>query len=213
MRNTFDLQTLLSAVTAGSATFTAKAATDTFTSNNHGLSNGDMITVGSDDTLPSPLVASLPYFVINAATNTFQVSLTTGGSAVDITDTGTGTHTWYKAYLGKSILVENFQFGVLQLGSSGNCDFKIKFQGSVSNDAPNFSYARSVSNHWDYIDVIDLEDGVSIDGDAGISLTGTDDFRQFQMNVDGLKWLNCFCFDGTSGSLTVKIKLFEDLPL
>lgn len=77
--------------------FTVNASTDVFTDNSHGLSNGDMLNFTSDDTLPSPLVESEEYiyYVINKTTNTFQVSETPGGSAVNLTDTGTGTHTWW----------------------------------------------------------------------------------------------------------------------
>jgi Flp pilus assembly protein TadG len=45
-----------------------------FTSNSHGLSNGDAIVLSSTGTLPSPLAASTLYYVINSTTNTFQLS-------------------------------------------------------------------------------------------------------------------------------------------
>lgn len=78
------------------ATFTA-ATTDIITSTAHGLKDGQTIKVISGTTLPAGLSNSILYYVISAATNTFSVSLTNGGTAVDITDTGTGTHTWYKS--------------------------------------------------------------------------------------------------------------------
>lgn len=40
--------------------------------------------------LPGDLSTSTPYFVINVATNDFQVALTAGGSAVTFTDDGSG---------------------------------------------------------------------------------------------------------------------------
>jgi len=72
--------------------FTANASTNILTSTAHGLSNGDRIWVDSTDTLPAPLDWNLYYYVINKTTNTFQLSLTSGGSAIDITNTGSGTH-------------------------------------------------------------------------------------------------------------------------
>jgi len=75
------------------ATFTA-ATSDIITSNNHGLSNGDIITFTTTTTLPAGLSLLTNYYVRDKDTNTFKVSLTSGGAAVDITDTGTGTHTW-----------------------------------------------------------------------------------------------------------------------
>jgi len=76
-----------------SKTFTA-STDDTITSNGHTLLNNNTITFSSTGTLPGGLSTSTTYYVINATTNTFKVSLTQGGSAVDITSTGSGTHTW-----------------------------------------------------------------------------------------------------------------------
>ena len=77
-----------------SATFTA-AVTDVITSTAHGLNNGDTVFVSSTTTLPAGLSVNTTYFVISSAANTFSLSANNGGSAVNITDTGTGTHTWF----------------------------------------------------------------------------------------------------------------------
>lgn len=80
------------------STFTANAGTDTLTSAAHGLNNGETISFSSSGTLPggiSDYSTGAYYYVINKTTNTFQISLTSGGSAVDITSAGTGTHDWY----------------------------------------------------------------------------------------------------------------------
>ena len=65
--------------------------TDTITVAAHGYSNGDSVVFATNGTLPTGLSAETVYYIINAATNTFKVSLTSGGSAVDITTTGSGT--------------------------------------------------------------------------------------------------------------------------
>lgn len=72
---------------------TGVASTDTFTSRAHGYSNGDLVVL-SALTGGSGLVATRPYFVIGVATDTFQVSTTSGGSAVNFTtDLSAGTVT------------------------------------------------------------------------------------------------------------------------
>lgn len=96
------------------ATFTA-ADTDIITSTAHGLVNGDTIKVISGTTLPAGLSTTVVYYVISSATNTFSVSLTNGGSAVDITDAGTGTHTWYKC----SLYSDGVQYGTWDRSSVG----------------------------------------------------------------------------------------------
>jgi len=76
------------------ATFTVDAGTNIITSSSHGLVNGDIVKFTTTTTLPAGLSANTPYYVIEKTDNTFKVSTTSGGTEVDITDTGTGTHTW-----------------------------------------------------------------------------------------------------------------------
>jgi hypothetical protein len=83
----------LSANNAAGRAFTA-ADTDIITANGHGFKNGDKVRVTTSAAdLPAGLAVDTTYYVRDATTNTFKVSLTDGGSAVDITDAGTGTHT------------------------------------------------------------------------------------------------------------------------
>jgi len=64
--------------------------TDTFTSNAHNLINNCRVQITTSGTMPTPLVASTTYYVKGATTNTFQLSSTLGGAAIDITGVGTG---------------------------------------------------------------------------------------------------------------------------
>jgi len=75
------------------AAFTA-ATNDFITDVAHGLLNGDVVSFTTTDTLPAGLSLLTNYYVVEKTDDTFKVSLTKGGTAVDITDTGTGTHTW-----------------------------------------------------------------------------------------------------------------------
>lgn len=74
--------------------FTVDTVTNVFTLNAHGRVNGDVIgyTAGGG-VLPVPLVAGVAYYVVSATTNTWQVSLTLGGEAIDIATAGTANAT------------------------------------------------------------------------------------------------------------------------
>lgn len=109
---------------------------------------------------------------------------------------------------GLKIDVSDCNYVVLQFGTASSANMTVKFQGSLSDDAPDFSDSQSVTNHWDYIDVIDLQDGASIDGDTGIAPAGTDDFRLFQINCDGLKWLCATMTARSAGTVTLKVRGF-----
>lgn len=71
------------------AAVTTTASTDLVTRTNHGLSNGTRICFIT--MTGTGLSLYTVYYVINATANTFQVSLTSGGSVVDITGGGSGT--------------------------------------------------------------------------------------------------------------------------
>lgn len=76
----------------GTVTITI-ASPGVVTLNAHGLSNGDRIRLATTGALPTGLSANTDYFVLNAATNTFQLSATQGGTAINTTGTQSGTHT------------------------------------------------------------------------------------------------------------------------
>lgn len=77
--------------------FTVNTTTNVLTigldiaNNNQGSFNDDdQVFVTSTDTLPSPLVTAVPYYVVNSTGTTIQLSTTSGGAAIDITTSGTG---------------------------------------------------------------------------------------------------------------------------
>lgn len=58
----------------------------------HGLADGDQVIVYNvfAESLPTGLTEGTVYFVVSSATNTFKLSATSGGAAVDITAVGGG---------------------------------------------------------------------------------------------------------------------------
>src|ERR1043165_8490898 len=78
--------------------FTATAATDLLATTGHGLTTDTPIRFFTTGTLPGGLATATTYYVIASGltADVFKVSATQGGSAVDITSTGTGTHTWQR---------------------------------------------------------------------------------------------------------------------
>ncbi|MBV6493002.1 MAG: hypothetical protein LDLANPLL_01009 [Turneriella sp.] len=74
---------------------TADAATDRITWSGHNYREQSPVDFDTTGTLPLPLKPGKKYYMLNATANDFQVSLTPGGAAIDITTTGSGTHTAY----------------------------------------------------------------------------------------------------------------------
>jgi len=85
-----------------SDTFTADASTDTMTwtstaSIPSNVLTGTRVRLTTTTTLPAPLATATDYFVIRVSDTTYKLATTaanaTAGTAINITDAGTGTHT------------------------------------------------------------------------------------------------------------------------
>lgn len=76
----------------GDLTYTVDAATDVFTSASHGLTVASPVfpRQPAGGNLPAPLNATIRVWPVTVTTNTFQLSLTSGGAAINLTDAGIG---------------------------------------------------------------------------------------------------------------------------
>jgi hypothetical protein len=59
----------------------------------HGLANGTPIILSTTGTLPTGLLPGVIYYVVDQATNTFELAATPGGASINTSSIGTGTHT------------------------------------------------------------------------------------------------------------------------
>jgi hypothetical protein len=73
-------------------TVTFTNATNIVNLEDHGLQDSEPIVFSTTDTLPAELTAGTTYYVRDVTDDTFKVSATAGGTAIAITDDGTGTH-------------------------------------------------------------------------------------------------------------------------
>lgn len=82
----------------GFATVDTTLTNDQFLSPGHGLADGDRVIVYSvfSDAIPTGITEGTVYFVVSSAANTFKVSTTAGGAAVDITALGGGEVFWQR---------------------------------------------------------------------------------------------------------------------
>jgi hypothetical protein len=79
----------------GTATISI-ASPGVITRNSHGLPNGSLVYFTTTGALPTGLLPNVNYYVISSAANTFQLSLTLSGSAINTSGTQSGTHTLYR---------------------------------------------------------------------------------------------------------------------
>lgn len=109
-----------------------------------------------------------------------------------------------KAATGYSVAYSVSDFknaSIALIGTGATVGLTFKICGSVQDTAPTFSTAQSATNVWDYIDVLDMEDGSSIDGDTGIAFAAAD-VRQFEVNTENLQWIGVQVSALTNGTGT-----------
>lgn len=82
----------------GFASVDTTLTNDQFRSVAHGMSDGDRVILYNvfSESIPTGLTEGTLYFVVSSTTDTFKVSTTSGGSAVDITATGGGEIYWQR---------------------------------------------------------------------------------------------------------------------
>jgi hypothetical protein len=119
--------------TQGAVTFTD--STNTVNKNNHGRLDGETVSFASITTTTGITVGQI-YYVINASTNTYQLSETLNGSAINLTNDGSGYTLKYKtvvvqvypqggANLTKLDLHKKHTQSLLQAYSSGWLDISL----------------------------------------------------------------------------------------
>lgn len=113
--------------------FTTDYATSdtTITAPENELSNLTRVRVSSTDALPSPLQPDTDYYVNNRADGAVELSETSGGSSIVLTDDGTGTHSLTKAeettYYPKGFERDLFVIHVNENQLRLNTSFEVRF--------------------------------------------------------------------------------------
>ncbi len=219
--------TIMDRIATLTATFTVANATDTCTSAAHGLKNGDMVVLTTSGTLPLGLSTATVYWVMEAATNTFKLSASpvplyttglggAGYPAVDITADATDTDTFTMHDIGNNILVQEYRHCIVSVHGTGSTNLDIGFAGSLGKSttsyaAPDFSATSSNTNSWGWLDIVSLHNNTSIDGSAAsINMAGSAVNLMYEVNTNGMRWLNAIMSGWSVGAVTIVARLFND---
>ena len=170
------LRSQVTTVSSLTATFTA-AITDIITSATHGLATGNIVVFTTTTTLPAGLSLATNYYVKYLTANTFNVSTTYNGTNVDITDTGTGTHTFTVVGTTSAVddnlgLEDNDWFVLGEIGDAKTEDDDVNgtvTRGTALPITNNISFAHDISTPVTKI----LERGIAIYGTDDDGVTGT----------------------------------------
>lgn len=103
-------------------------------------------------------------------------------------------------------LSDGFRNQVVTLVPAGTVSMTFKFAASDQDTQPDFAATSTATNQWQYIDVIDLADGSSIDWATGVALTTTAT-RRLEYNSNVSKWIGIVCTAYSTWTIAGKIAL------
>lgn len=106
--------------------------------------------------------------------------------------------------------VTDFRHFIFNVNTTGSTTATIKVMGSIQETEPNLAAAASVTNQWAPISFYDLDTAGGIAGSTGIVIAGTDINKLYQVNMDGLTWINFIITSISAGSVNVTGKTFND---
>jgi len=117
----------------------------------------------------------------------------------------------------EQIFVSDFRNAVISFGAAA-ANLTVKVRGGIimqsaneSPDAPDLKSATSATNVWDYIEVVDLEDGAGIDGDTGIAWAATSESRIVELNINALDYIVVEVSAYTGGTISAFLTLADNL--
>lgn len=205
-------QVLADALGLQTYTATAAVATDLFTATSHNYRVGDMVVFSTAGTIYGGITAGTVYFVIFASGNTFKVSAVDSGDSVDITAGAVGTNTVTRHDISKNMNVMDSRHVKIDIDTdgAGDANLTVKVVGSNSVDCPDFSAVQSKTNKYDFQQVVDAEDGSTVDGDTGFTVAGADMNRQVVLNSDGLSWVGVIVTAWSEGEVTVAATSYDN---
>lgn len=167
---------------AASFTITVDIASNEIIHGAHGKAVGDRVHFTSTTTLPAPLSATGVYCIISTTTDRFVISTVCGGSAVDITDAGTGTHSDYFNFVvpdarGRSIVGTGSGSGLTArtLGATGGAEDAVLVSHTHTATVTDPGHVHTFNR--------DTSGGGGVGGDTGNSVNGT---RTTNSNTTGI---------------------------
>lgn len=100
--------------------------------------------------------------------------------------------------------VTDHKIVTIKVTSAGNADLDLFITGDISNDL------NPPSTITPKIGVYDYDTALLITGATGIQVNGADIERVYNLNVDGLDWIQFSVDNYVAGSVTVEVKMFNN---
>ena len=103
--------------------------------------------------------------------------------------------------VGTSMPVTDFQNIVFWIATASSGNLTVKCQASIAETEPTWGSAQSTTNKWNYVALSDMEDGTL---DTSFVVTGTDDYKLYQLYATGVRWVNFEVSGYAAGSVSAE---------
>lgn len=199
--------TIWDAVTPQAVTSSTDATPIVVTKASHGYSTGDLVIINGHTT---NIAANGMYKITRLSSSTFSLQdLNTGA---DIAGTGAGAgSSGVVALAPKIVLHSDFRDMILQVGTTGTATLTFKIAGSLgknNGDTPNFGGTVLPSNPYTFLQIINLDTAVAVNGATGVVASGADIQNSYEVNMNGMKYITVIPTAWTQGVITVKVMCF-----
>lgn len=110
--------------------------------------------------------------------------------------------------IGSAMNVKDYRHVLIFIATSGvgaGESVTAKCQASIEDVMPDFAATQSISNIWDYMQLVEADSGLTVDGSTGVTANGSEVLKLYSVNTDGMTWVN-FNITALSGTLSMSIK-------
>lgn len=215
MRDTKEY-TIFNSATPVAVTSSTDATPIVVTATAHGFSTGDLVLIFGHTTN----VAANGIFKITRLTaDTFSLQNYNTGANIAGSAAGAGS-SGLCVVAPKIVLCSGFRNAVIHLNTAGTATLTVKVAASQGKfladesgghgNTPNFGATQSDTNPYTYVASINLEDGAQVEGDTGFVFAGTDTYKQYEVNTNGLKYITLIPTAWTQGAISAKLVLYDN---
>lgn len=178
----------------------------------HGYQTDDVVMIYGHTTNVS---INGTYKVVQLSANTFSLKNINSGVAINGSGAGAGSG-GVVINAPKMPTIGDFRNAILQVGTSGGFSGTIKLAGSLgmistlSPANPNFGATVTPANQYNFLQSVNLDSGLTIDGSTGHVSAGTDLALLLEVNTNAILYFSPILTAWTAGAITAKLYLTDN---
>lgn len=101
--------------------------------------------------------------------------------------------------------VSDFRNAVISVATASSFKGSVRIAGAIGQAPPSWANNPSVSNPYAFLQLVDLQDGSTVNGSDSLEIRGTDIVRLYEVNINAVDWLAVSVTTLSAGAVTVKM--------